>query len=37
MSVKTIAELSQINQLSDTDVFVVDDGSANYKLSLIHI
>jgi len=32
MAVKTIAELSLINRLNDTDVFVIDDGSANYKI-----
>ena len=33
MAVKTIAELTSISQLSDTDVFVIDDGSANYKIT----
>jgi len=33
MAVKYISDLTAVNTLSETDVFVVDDGSNNYKIS----
>ena len=33
MATKTITELSAVNNLSETDVFVIDDGAHNYKIS----